>query len=372
MEAICSPRPAVDASRGVPRDDAAALAGAARAFTTRRVPREVQRALVRERAPRPGDLVLVRIDRLGQHRRLHLPDGRRQNLFGGELAVVAYADRYAPRQFEAIVPIDLSPCHLVASGGVAAEVVSAHDRVRRSATAVTPLGLVAREPGGDVLNLADFALEAPGAPSFETAPPVIAVLGTAMNSGKTTVAAHLARGLRRAGIQAGFAKVTGTGAAGDPFLLRDAGAQPVLDFSDAGHASTYRVSTAAIVDIVDTLIGHLAAAATDVILLEVADGCLQPETTELMRHPAFRARVDGVLFAAADAMGAAYGADWIQRAGYDLLAISGVLTAAPLQVREALYATGLPVVHTDKLLDPNEALKVLAPLGLHAVRSEAG
>jgi hypothetical protein len=34
--------------------------------------------------------------------------------------IVAYGHRYAPDQFEAYVPEDLGPCHLVAGGGVAA------------------------------------------------------------------------------------------------------------------------------------------------------------------------------------------------------------------------------------------------------------
>ena len=94
--------------------------------------------------PRAGDVVLARIEALGHHTRLHLPDGRRRALFVGDDVILAYADRYAPSQFEAAVPIQLEPCHLVAGGGIAAMVTERHRQVRRP-TQIRPLGLVASE-----------------------------------------------------------------------------------------------------------------------------------------------------------------------------------------------------------------------------------
>ena len=61
-----------------------------------------------------------------------------------------------------------------------------------------------------------------------------------MNSGKTTTAAHLIKGLVQAGLKVGAAKLTGTGAVGDIWLMQDAGANLVLDFTDTGFPSTYR------------------------------------------------------------------------------------------------------------------------------------
>src|SRR5262245_11278275 len=104
------------------RSDAERLLSAAQAFSTRRVPRDAMVSLLRDLRPRVGDVVLARIEAIGQHMRLHLPDGRRRALFVGDEVILAYADRYAPSQFEAAVPSRLCPCHLVASGGIAAVV----------------------------------------------------------------------------------------------------------------------------------------------------------------------------------------------------------------------------------------------------------
>ena len=220
----------------------ARLRRAAWAFTTRRV-RKGGAGLVRDSlTPQAGDLVLARVDAIGHHSTLQLPDGRRRNLFVGDEIVVAYGNRYAPNQFEAVVPKTLGPCQLVAAGGVAGKALSWHSRIARGPTQITPHGLLAG-PTGEPVNLRDHAL-----PSIDRVPAsrplTLAVAGTAMDSGKTQTAAYLAKGLTLAGRRVGYAKVTGTGSGGDTWVLKDAGADPVLDFTDAGLASTYLVPPA--------------------------------------------------------------------------------------------------------------------------------
>src|SRR5262249_75853 len=143
-------------------------------------------------------------------------------------------------QFEALVPRDLEPCHLVAGGGIAARVVSSNAKLAKRATEITPQGLVSEQPDGPVLNLAAFALGPPQPASRTT--PVLSVPGSAMDSGKTTAVAQLAHGLCELGMGVGYAKVTGTAAGGDPWLVLDAGASRAVDFTDCGYASTYRVA----------------------------------------------------------------------------------------------------------------------------------
>src|SRR5262245_52885700 len=112
--------------------EAQRLRHAAWAFTTRRVPPDQAYRIRHDAtAPRAGDLVLARVDRLGHHQGLQLPNGRRRRLFPGDEIVVVYGDRYASSQFEAVVPRTLGPCHLVAAGGVAAKARSWHVRISR-------------------------------------------------------------------------------------------------------------------------------------------------------------------------------------------------------------------------------------------------
>lgn len=287
--------------------------------------------------PRSGDLVLARVDKIGQHKNIETPHGRR-HLFVGDEIIVCYGNRYAPDQFEAEVPADLSPCDLVAAGGVASTQLSRHDAMAMP-TSITPIGLVGDALGGR-LNIARWALR----PARITArgPKVIAVVGTTMNAGKTTTAANVIRGLAQAGFDVGAVKVTGTASPNDTGFFRDAGANPVLDFTDAGFASTYRVSDIELEAILETLLSNVAH--KQVVVIEIADGLFQQETNVLLRSPLFKRVVDGVVFAAGDAMGAKAGIEWLHANGLPVLAVSGVLTRSPLAIREAEAATGMPVL----------------------------
>ncbi|MGH8903229.1 MAG: DUF1611 domain-containing protein [Egibacteraceae bacterium] len=317
-------------------------------YTTRHVRPESFAALLGgQRRPRAGDLVLARVTAIGQHPRIERADGRRAMLFEGDEILLCYGNRYAPDQFEALVPDDLGPCHLVAAGGVAGRVVAWHLDMDEP-TEIVPLGLVGT-PEGTPLNLRDWGLPEPVGQVNGRRPWTVAVVGTAMNAGKTTTAAGIVRGLVRAGYSAGAAKITGTGAGGDVWLMADAGAQPVLDFTHAGFASTYRCDPEDVETILRTLYGQLVDAGVDVAVLEVADGVFQNETAVLLASAAFRALVDKVVFAACDALGAAAGVSLLRRLELPVAAASGLLGASPLAVREARAHLDVPVLTFEEL-----------------------
>jgi hypothetical protein len=327
---------------------------AKRAFTTRRVDLTQRLRLLDHGIPRAGDLILARIETLGQHLRLETPHGRRAALYEGDEIVVAYGDRYAPDQFEAEVPATLEPCDLVAGGGVAGKVLSRHARMRR-ATRIEPIGFLA-DSAGRRLNLAQFAL-----PVREVAadrPRIIVVVGSSMNAGKTTTAAGLIHGLSRAGLIVASAKVTGTGSGGDMWSMIDAGSRRSLDFTDMGHASTAGLSPAQVERTALSLIAHVAADHPDVIVVEIADGVLQTETASLLRSRVFRGLIDGAIFAAADALGAFAGREWLLREGLPVLGVSGLVSASPLASREAEAAMGCDVLTLEQLRDPAFAPKL--------------
>jgi hypothetical protein len=319
--------------------------------------------------PKAGDLVLAGVERIGQHTRIELHSGRRAPLFVGDEIIVAYGNRYAPDQFEGVVPDTLESCDLLAAGGIAARMSVRHGKMKRP-TRIRPLGLLGDETGR-VVNLADWALP-PRQGTRPRRPLTIAVLGTSMNAGKTTTAAYLIRGLRNAGLRVGAAKVTGTGAGCDPWLMRDAGAVEVLDFTDAGYVSTYHVLLSELEEIFERLTQHLGHNGTDAIVIEVADGVFQEETAALIGSPVFQRGIDGVIFAAGDAMGAVAGADLLARREHlQVLAVSGALTASPLALRETAQASGLPVLDRAALESPEILGRVLSWLQPDRTTAEA-
>ncbi|GAA1211437.1 DUF1611 domain-containing protein [Prauserella alba] len=313
-------------------------------------------------APQPGDVVLARVEAIGMHKRLESPAGRRQTLFPGDEILVAYGHRYAPDQFEAVVPGDLGPAHLVAAGGIAALATDKHRDIE-DATAIRPLGLLADADGTVTLRRHASRALLPDATAIRPAPAVdptvIGVVGTSMNSGKSTTAGSLIRGLARSGLRVNAGKVTGTGAGGDPHGFADAGAAEVLDFTDFGFPTTFRLSRDEVRAVLQSLVTHLSAPGADVVVLELADGLYQQETARLLGDPLFTRVVDRVVFAAEGAAGAAGGVALLGERGVPVGAVSGLLTSAPLAMREARSALDVPVLDTYSLAEPDVATALL-------------
>lgn len=332
----------------------ALIKGAKRAYATRRLDlRGAHRLVLPDRPPQAGDIVLCAVVEIGQHAHLELVTGRRARLFPGDTIIVAYGERYATDQFHARLPTDFSICSLAAAGGIAGEVVDKHDSMRK-ATRIRPLGLL-EDRDGTVFNLAAGAVPALAVDPAARRPGVITVLGSSMNAGKTTTAANIIRSLVRQNLKVAAVKLTGTGSGGDCWLFEDSGADPVLDFTDAGFASTYNVPAAEIEAAGWRLLSVLFAAKPDFIVCEIADGIFQQETAALLRSAFLKEVTDSVIFAAGDPISAAAGAHLLASHGLAPAAISGLVSASPLAAEEAARATGLRVL-TNADFDSGEAL----------------
>ena len=217
------------------------------------------------------------------------------------------------------------------------------------------------------MNVADYALPAK-APNNEVT--VIGVFGASMNSGKTTAAAGLAHGLRRAGFSVAGIKATGAGAFGDFNAFEDAGI-PVTDFTDAGMATTYRMPLTRIEDGFDTLVATAATNGANMVVVEIADGVFQHETRAILNKSRIRERLDGILFAAPDALGAFGGVTVLERYGLSPFAISGMVSCSPLATTEAAEITGLPILSRQELWDRAVVSKLIAPYVRHPHQNAA-
>jgi len=306
------------------------LLKAKRAFTTRRVPFASMKTIVSgDIKPVSGNLVLATVHELGKHRRIERIDGRRAWMLPGDEILVCFGNRYAPDQFEAIVGNDLGMCDLVASGGVASREISRHDRMLPP-TRIIPLGIIGDEQGTP-LNIADFSIKFPEVSKLNK---VILVVGTAMNSGKTFTAASIIRGLKQNGHRVAGIKATGTGSGGDLWKMKDMGADVVMDFTDGGFASTYKIPNADIEKSVIGLIYQARKRRCEYTVVEIADGLQHDETATLLRSKNLQSITSDVVFAAYDSLGACAGYRELRELGYSVMAISGIITRSPLSMRE--------------------------------------
>ncbi len=322
---------------------ASRLAGAKRSYVTRNINIKTAKFLQKgEVKPNAGDLVLARIISLGQHKRLENTNGRRAFLHIGDEVILSYGARYASDQFEGYVPDDLSDCFMVAAGGIASNFASKNSRIKNP-TKIKPIGLLC-DKNKNRINLKNGAIATP--PSIVSAikPHIIAVLGSGMNAGKTTVAANIIHSLSKENLRVAALKITGTGAGGDMWQYQDAGAIAAYDFTDAGYATTYKTPLLELEGIMSKLLSAAKTHSPEVIVIEIADGLLQEETSYIIKSDWFKKQIDCIVYAARDGLSASAGVDILVANKLPIIAISGMLTSAPLCQQEAASISDIPIL----------------------------
>lgn len=324
-------------------------------FTTRRVDKADVFGFTRSFATaRPGDLVLARVSSIGHHAKLQLSVGRAATSYIGDWAVLSCGNRYAPDQFEGVAEINSDGCDLLAGGGLIGRMRVSHQRIIDS-TKLTPIALLTGRDGKP-LNVAQYALPSAQA---RKALPVFLVVGSSMNAGKTTAAASLAHGFTRAGIQVAAIKLTGTGAFGDFNMFQDAGVQQVLDFTDAGMASTYMEPIPRLEQAFQSLTAHAIDNGAELAVIELADGLYQQETAALLKSTYLRNQAVGLMFATADAISAVGATRHLTEQGLVPKAISGKISCSPLSVAEVESNVAIPVLSREMLCNPGVAVELL-------------
>lgn len=125
---------------------------------------------------------------------------------------------------------------------------------------------------GEKATMRDYAPDVSG-PEFGL--PVVLLLGTSMSAGKTTSAKVIVRLLREAGLTVVGSKLTGAGRYRDILTMKDAGADHVFDFVDAGLPSTV-VSEKEYRKALRSLLSRMAAVEGDIVVAEVGASPLEP------------------------------------------------------------------------------------------------
>jgi hypothetical protein len=288
--------------------------------------------------PLVGDLALVRVEHLGHRNSVVDIHNKKVRMYPEDLFVAVFGNRYATDAMEAEVR-GLDDLSLLTSAGMIGTVKNLHQEYGRP-TRVSFLGYISDEKGMRV-NLKELKF-LPSIPKG-TVKNLILVVGTGMNSGKTTCAAKLIKHLHRTGYSVASCKVTGSVSNRDRDEMRSASAKPVIDFSDYGFPSTYLSSREELVGLFNLILARLEKSNPDVVVMEVADGILQRETASLLSEPSVRRTVKGVVLAADSALSALYAVDRLKESGYNLIGVTGKFTSAPLYVREFAENCDVPV-----------------------------
>jgi hypothetical protein len=202
--------------------------------------------------------------------------GRMQLVKPGDIVAGVLGHRRALRGYSGVVPDKLEVgdrLHILSPGGVLGRCTSINPDFGPPFEAEV-LGAVLSFPYlgkriGVPATIRDGAI--PLAEKLTVTAPLVQIIGTCMEAGKTRAACEIIHGLCRQGLRVGAAKCTGVSRRRDIFAMLDHGAFKGCIFTDAGIVTTSADNSTAVTR---TLVGHLCEAEPNVVLLELGDGIL--------------------------------------------------------------------------------------------------
>ncbi len=298
-----------------------------------------------------GSVIAVRVlTSKSSYNQLELPSGRFSQVKPGDVIAGALGHRKALFGYSGHVPDRLVPgdeVQLLNLGGV----LGICDGVNPDLGApfrCEVLGQVLHFPYlaeriGVAAHIAQGALPVP-ARLLLGGVPVVAVVGTCMNAGKTAAACALVQAFVHRGLTVAAGKATGVSLRRDILAMEDAGARRALIFTDLGIVTT----TAAVApSAARAVLTHLAADKPDVIVLELGDGLLGLYGVDsILDDPELAESFATIVLAANDPVGAWGGVRLLaERHRLAATAITGPATDNSAGTRLIEGETGIPALN---------------------------
>jgi len=289
--------------------------------------------------------------------------GRMVRLHPGDVIAGALGHRDALHGFSGVVPPTVSVgdhVQLLNKGGVIGAGAEPAPGIGEPFE-LEVLGSVVHFPDADRLRgePADVTKAAlPNALLPAELPPVVCILGTSMDSGKTTAASVLITSLVKSGQKVAAGKLTGVSLRRDVLAMSDCGATPAMIFTDFGVVTTDDEN---VVGAAHSLLATLVESEPDVIVLEMGDGLLGTYGVHtLLGDRGLRASLSAIVLCASDPVGA-WGAARILEERFALAptVISGPVTDTPVGRRYCSGTLGIPAHNA--LLDAESLASAVAP-----------
>lgn len=255
-----------------------------------------------------GAVVAVRIlNQKSHYNTLELTTGRFAAIKPGDIIVGALGFRNALLGYSGVIPERLAPgdhVQVLNLGGVIGHCTSFSPSVGEPFQAeVLGQVLTFGELGSRKGTPASIAASSPLIDQLPTVmTPVIAVVGTCMNSGKTEACLALIQQLVRKGLRVMAAKTTGVSLRRDVLAMEDAGAERALIFTDFGVVTTSAKTSA---PLTCTMLSDLDQSHADVIVVELGDGLMGDYGVDaILEHPDLQRHLKNIVLAANDPVGA--------------------------------------------------------------------
>ncbi len=198
--------------------------------------------------------------------------------------------------------------------------------------------------------------------------PVIAMVGSCMNCGKTAAACALVREFAHQGLRVDGIKATGVSLRRDILALEDAGARATAIFTDLGVVSTTAKNSAQATRMLLTRLAAQSPEKADLIVLELGDGLLGAYGVDaILGDPELRSAFTAVVLAANDPVAAWGGIELLRRDyGIEPVAVTGPATDNAVGVRLIEDRMGVPAANARTSPEALAAM-VFAKLGIRAL-----
>lgn len=326
-----------------------------------------------------GVVVAVRVlNEKSTYSQLELPSGRMAQVKKGDVVAGALGHRQALFGYSGHLPKQLAPgdtINLLNIGGVLGICDSVNPDLGPPFECEV-LGAVLHFPylGERIGVAARIGVETLdlGAKLVPNGVPVVALVGSCMNCGKTAAACTLVRHLSHGGLTVDGLKATGVSLRRDVLAMEDAGARTTGLFTDFGVVSTTGANAPAVTR---TLVTRLAAQRPDAIVAELGDGLLGAYgVAAILDDPEIRAAFTAVVLAANDPVAAWGGVRMLrERFGIEPVAVTGPATDNLAGTRIIEESLGVPAINARTEGERLSALvREKLGLGMRAAQAVAG
>jgi len=294
-----------------------------------------------------GAVLAVRVlTSKGTYNTLELPSGRFSQIKPGDVIAGALGHRKALFGYSGYIPTSLKPgdkINILNLGGVLGICDSVNPDIGTPFECEV-LGQVLHFPYlGERIGIGAVISQnaVPLSERLEVnGVPVVAVVGSCMNAGKTAAACALVQEFDHRGMKVAAGKCTGVSLRRDILAMEDVGAVRTMIFTDMGVVTT---SPATAPRAARTMLTQLAADRPDVIVLELGDGLLGLYGVDaILNDVAVRATFTAVVLAANDPVAAWGGVRVLrERHGLETTVITGPATDNTAGTRLVEAETGV-------------------------------
>jgi hypothetical protein len=269
-----------------------------------------------------GIVVLAQVlDDRNATARIEFSTGRIGVLVRDDIIPGVLGKRRATRRLSGDVPKTLKvgdTLHWLSDGGVLGEIKGVDPRSGKALPLKVLGGLTQK---GQSLSLIDLVTEEPNL--LDNSAPIIAVVGTCMDTGKTTAICQIVKYFKQKGLKIAYGKLTGVAFQGDLLKVNDFGADKVLSFVDGGLPSTCG-EPSQVTKVTIGLLKKLNQINPDLIIAEFGASILgEYNVTTLLGNPEIRHHIKATVLAASDTVAAWGGKEILDQYGITISLITG-------------------------------------------------